>query len=84
MNKITVAVSGPAGSGKSTIMELIYKMLEDRGFKTTVTHLDISDRDEWNKNLERRVSDMIERDNTTISITEHSKCFQSLEEKINE
>ena len=37
MNNIAVSVLGPVGSGKSTIIEIIYNALKERGLTVTIS-----------------------------------------------
>jgi ABC-type transport system involved in cytochrome bd biosynthesis fused ATPase/permease subunit len=62
-NKITITVSGVAGSGKSAIIELINDAIADAGLDVEVNHLDIADRVEWRNKMSvsNRIQALINR-----------------------
>jgi Ni2+-binding GTPase involved in maturation of urease and hydrogenase len=73
-NNLKITVSGKAGSGKSTIIELIDRILKEHGFDTEVNHLDIpaDQREKWLENLDKRVEDMKTRKKTMILVEQTS------------
>ena len=74
-NNLKITVSGSPGSGKSTMIELIDRMLKEQGFVTEVNHLDIPAdyREKWLEKLDERVDDMKTRKKIMILVEKTAK-----------
>lgn len=67
--KITIDVSGPAGSGKTRISALLNKYLKDIGFNTEFIDDDETDQ-QYNRNLTQAISCIIPKVQVVITNTQ--------------
>lgn len=69
MNKLNIKIEGRANSGKTTIMNLIYKTLREEGFDVKIApSLDYSNINEFNKQANRNFDLKIETIKNTTEI----------------
>ncbi len=68
MHSLSVQVIGPTGSGKTTVMEVIYEALEKAGYATVVEDLDLQEMVRRNDPEMRQRRHEVVRDRVTIHL----------------